>query len=484
MEPDKQREPVGVSGGIDEGGGGIRSRKSARAGDCGILFMKEHTMTGKNNSHHHIIKTVEKGSIAEALELAPGDELLRINGKRIEDVFDYHYLINDEFLTLLVRRQNGEEWELEIEKEFEDDLGIGFEESLMDSYRSCRNKCIFCFIDQMPPGMRETLYFKDDDARLSFLQGNYITLTNMSDADADRICFYKLSPINISIHTMNRELRCKMLNNRFAGNALDKLKKFYEAGISMNAQIVLCKGINDGEELDNSLRELSGYLPQMASVSVVPVGRTKYREGLYPLEKFGREDALRVVRQLTAWQEHFLAEHGTRFVHASDEWFLTAGLPIPEAACYEGYQQLENGVGMVRLLMDEVEEALNGMAGDGRDSEVSIAAGTLIAPVLEQLAGRVRQKFPNVSVRVFPIVNHFFGEDITVSGLVTGTDLMEQLKGMPLGSRLLLPSSMIRQEERDFLDDYTIEHVQTTLQTEIRIVKSDGISFVSAIIDP
>ncbi|MDE7300265.1 MAG: DUF512 domain-containing protein [Lachnospiraceae bacterium] len=438
--------------------------------------------TRKEN--HHIIRAVAEGSIAQALELEPGDELLRINGKKIEDVFDYHYLINDEYLTLLVRRRDGEEWELEIEKEYEDDLGISFEESLMDSYRSCRNKCIFCFIDQMPPGMRETLYFKDDDARLSFLQGNYITLTNMSDADVDRICFYKLSPINISVHTMNRELRCKMLNNRFAGDALDKLKKFYDAGITMNSQIVLCKGINDGEELDRSLRELAELMPHMASVSVVPVGRTKYREGLYPLEKFEREDALRVVEQLAAWQEHFLAKYGTRFVHASDEWFLTAGLPIPEAACYEGYQQLENGVGMVRLLMDEVDDALADLVGDDREREISIATGTLIAPVITELTGRIRQKFPRVSVRVFPIVNYFFGEDITVSGLVTGTDLIGQLKGKPLGMRLLLPSSMIRQEERDFLDDYTIEHVQTTLQTEIRIVKSDGMSFVNAIIDP
>lgn len=438
----------------------------------------------KQPSNRHIIQYVTPGSIAAELELAPGDELLRINGKKIVDVFDYHYLTNDEFLTLLVRKTSGEEWELEIEKEYEDDLGITFEESLMDSYRSCRNKCIFCFIDQMPPGMRETLYFKDDDARLSFLQGNYITLTNMSDEDVDRICFYKLSPINISVHTMNKELRCKMLHNRFAGDALDKIQRFYDAGITMNSQIVLCKGINDGAELDYSIRELEKLMPYMASVSVVPVGKTKFREGLFPLESFGKEDAKKVITQILGWQERLLAKHGTRFIHASDEWFITAGLPIPEADYYEGYGQIENGVGMVRSLMDEVAETLADLAGDDRKKELSIATGVLVAPILKGLVDDIRKKYPNITVYVYPIVNHYFGEEITVAGLVTGTDLMKQLKNVPLGEYLCLPSVMIRPEEQDFLDNYTVNEVETTLQTRIRIVKSDGMSFVSAIIDP
>ncbi|MDE6876040.1 MAG: DUF512 domain-containing protein [Lachnospiraceae bacterium] len=432
--------------------------------------------------NHHIIRSVAAGSIASELSLVPGDELLRINGKKIADIFDYHYLVNDEFLTLLVRKASGEEWELEIEKEYEEDLGITFEESLMDKYRSCRNKCIFCFIDQMPPGMRETLYFKDDDARLSFLQGNYITLTNMSDADVERICFYKLSPINISIHTMDRELRCKMLNNRFAGEALDKLVKFYEAGITMNAQIVLCKGINDGAQLDYSIGQLAGFLPFMESVSVVPVGKTKYREGLFPLESFGKEDAAAVLTQLFSWQEKLLKEHGTRFVHASDEWFLTAGIPIPNADYYEGYGQLENGVGMVRLLMDEVAQALNNLPGGNEKKELSLATGVLIAPVLRRLVEDIRKKYPNITVHVYPVVNHFFGEEITVAGLVTGTDLTAQLKGKPLGDYLLIPSAMLRGQECDFLDDYTVSQVETTLQTRVHIVKSDGMSFVHAIV--
>ncbi len=437
----------------------------------------------RGHKNHHKIQSVAPGSIADQLSLAPGDELLRVNGK-VEDVFDYHYLTNDEFLTLLVRKASGEEWELEIEKDYEDDLGITFEEGLMDSYRSCRNKCIFCFIDQMPPGMRKTLYFKDDDARLSFLQGNYITLTNMSDEDVERICFYKLSPINISVHTMNRQLRCTMLNNRFAGDALDKLRRFYEAGISMNAQIVLCKGINDGAELDYSIAELEKLMPYMESVSVVPVGKTKYREGLFPLESFGKEDAKAVLKQLLSWQERLLQKHGTRFVHASDEWFLKAGVPVPAADYYEGYGQLENGVGMVRLLMDEVAEALFSFPGGEQRREVSIATGVLIAPVLEGLVAQIQEKYPNITVHVYPIVNHFFGEEITVAGLVTGTDLTAQLKGMPIGEYLLVPSAMLREEERDFLDDYTINQVETTLQTRVRIVKSDGMSFVRAIVEP
>ena len=234
----------------------------------------------------HRIERIEPDSIAEELELSPGDVLLAVNGEQIEDVFDYHYLIHDEYLTVLVQKPDGEEWELEIEKEYDEDLGIVFENGLMDEYRSCRNKCIFCFIDQMPKGMRETLYFKDDDARLSFLQGNYITLTNMGDRDIERIIRYRLEPVNISVHTTNPQLRCRMLNNRFAGDALERMRRLKEAGIAMNGQIVLCKGVNDGEELERSIRDLTSFLPELQSVSVVPVGLTRYREGLYPLEPF------------------------------------------------------------------------------------------------------------------------------------------------------------------------------------------------------
>ena len=312
----------------------------------------------------HVIRAVAPGSIAQELEIRPGDVLLSVNGQVPEDVFDYRYLINEEEVLVLIRKPDGEEWELEIEKEYEEDLGLEFENGLMDDYRSCRNKCIFCFIDQLPGGMRDTLYFKDDDSRLSFLQGNYLTLTNMSDRDLDRIIYYKLSPINISFQATNPELRCGMLNNRFAGDILKKAKKLKDAGIRMNGQIVLCKGVNDGEELERSIRDLTGFLPELESVSVVPVGLTRYREGLYPLTPFTKEDARRVLSCIHRWQRKLYEEYGTHFIHGGDEWYILAGEPVPGEDTYDGYLQLENGVGMVRLLEEEVLEALECRTGD------------------------------------------------------------------------------------------------------------------------
>ena len=430
----------------------------------------------------HIIKEIEIGSIAEELELAPGDELISINGTVIKDVLDYHYLIKDEELAVLIRKPDGEEWELDIEKDYDEDLGIVFEEGLMDEYRSCRNKCIFCFIDQMPPGMRETLYFKDDDARLSFLQGNYITLTNMSDEEIDRILFYKLSPINISVHTTNEELRCRMLHNRFAGSALDKIRRLKEGGITMNGQIVLCKGWNDGEELEKTIHDLAAYLPEMQSVSVVPVGLTKFREGLAKLEGFNREEALVVLDTIHRWQNIFLTHYGTRFIYASDEWYITAGLPIPEADTYEGYPQIENGVGLIRSLQEEFAEYFNELAGDDRVREVSIATGVLAAPYIKQLTQRLSTKYPNVKVAVYTILNNYFGNEITVAGLITGGDITEQLNGQPLGEALLIPDVMLRNGETVLLDDVTVEEMENSLQTKIRIVQSDGKSFIDSII--
>ena len=298
-------------------------------------------------SKEHIIYKVTPGSIAEEMEIEAGDVLVSVNGKEIEDVFDYHYVVNDEYLELLIRKADGEEWELEIEKEYNEDLGIEFENGLMDDYKSCTNKCIFCFIDQMPPGMRETLYFKDDDSRLSFLQGNYVTLTNMKDKDLDRIIQYHMGPINISVQTTNPELRCMMLHNRFAGDALKKIDKLYDAGIPMNGQIVLCKGVNDGAELERSISDLTKYLPYMESVSVVPVGLSKYRDGLYPLEPFTKEDAIEVIDMIEKWQKKCLEEYDLHFIHASDEWYMLAERPLPEEESYDGYIQLENGVGMM-----------------------------------------------------------------------------------------------------------------------------------------
>ena len=431
----------------------------------------------------HIISSVAPGSIAQEMGIEPGDRLLEVNGKSPEDVFDYRYLMNEEEILVLIRKANGEEWELEIEKEYEDDLGIEFENGLMDDYRSCRNKCIFCFIDQLPKGMRSTLYFKDDDSRLSFLQGNYLTLTNMSEHDIDRIIQYKLSPINISFQTMNPELRCKMLHNRFAGEIFDKVKRLKEAGIIMNGQIVLCRGVNDGAELERSIRELTAYMPQLESVSVVPVGLTRYRDGLYPLEPFTKEDACEVLDLIHSWQEKLYKEWGNHFIHAGDEWYILAERPIPEEKTYDGYLQLENGVGMVRLLEEEVAQTLAGMTGDDRKIHRTIATGELAAPFLRKHVDAVQKKYPNVDIQVLAIKNEFFGGKITVAGLITGTDLISQLKGKDLGDRLLLTNHMLKSGEPVFLDDVTVDDVQNALQIKVSIVESSGADFVSSLIE-
>lgn len=367
----------------------------------------------KKKKNRHIISKVLPQSIGEEMELMPGDELISINGQVIEDVFDYHYLVDDDYLELLVRKENGEEWELEIEKDYEEDLGIEFENSLMDEYRSCRNNCIFCFIDQMPEGMRETLYFKDDDSRLSFLQGNYVTLTNMSDHDIDRIIQYHLAPINISFQTTNPQLRCKMLNNRFAGDIFPKVQRLYEAGIEMNGQVVLCKGINDGEELERTIKDLTRYLPHLKSVSIVPVGLSKYRDGLYPLEPFNKEDAEKVLDTVHQWQEKLYPEYGLHFIHCSDEWYILAERELPREDQYDGYLQLENGVGMLRLLEEEVKEALIHSGEESVKRQVSIATGRLSAPFIRKNVELVANVYKDLEVEVFPIRNDFFGEMIT-----------------------------------------------------------------------
>ncbi len=431
----------------------------------------------------HVISGVVPGSIAQEMEIEPGDVLLSVNGQAPKDIFDYRYLLNEEEVLVLIQKQSGEEWELEIEKEYEADRGLEFENGLIDDYRSCRNRCIFCFIDQLPKGMRETLYFKDDDSRLSFLQGNYLTLTNMSDADLDRIIYYKLSPINISFQTTNPELRCRMLNNRFAGEIHEKVWKLREAGIVMNGQIVLCRGVNDKEELERSIRDMTGYLPELQSVSVVPVGLTRYRDGLYPLEPFTKEDACEVLETIHKWQKKIYDSHGTHFVHAGDEWYILAGRPVPEQNVYDGYLQLENGVGMVRLLEEEVKDALCGVSGDERERKVTIATGELAAPFLERHAERIREKYPNVQVQVFPVRNRFFGERITVAGLVTGQDLIGQLKGKTAGEKLLITEHMLKSKEPVFLDDVTVEEVEKALQIKVSIVESGGNDLVRHIVE-
>lgn len=427
----------------------------------------------------HIIKSIIKGSIAEELEMEAGDCLLAINGEEIEDIFDYQFMIQDEYIEVLLRKADGEEWLLEIDKDADEDLGIEFENGLMDDYRSCHNKCIFCFIDQMPPGMRETLYFKDDDSRLSFLQGNYITLTNMSDHDVERIVKYHLAPINISFQTTNPELRCMMLHNRFAGDALKKVQRFYEAGIEMNGQIVLCKGINDGAELERSLSDLFAYLPYLRSVSIVPVGLSKYRDGLYPLEPFNKEDAGKVIDIIEAWQKKAYPEFHYHFAHASDEWYLLAERELPEEERYDGYLQLENGVGMLRLLLNEFEDAFSKIdISENVKREISLATGRLAYPIIVKMSERLMDAFPNLIIHVYDIRNDFFGERITVSGLITGQDLIAQLSDKALGEKLILPQNMLRSGEDYFLDDVTLGELEKALQVQVDIVKSSGYDFV------
>ena len=436
----------------------------------------------------HLIARIEPGSIAEEMEIEAGDRLLEINGQAVEDVFDYQYLTQDDYVEVLVAKPSGEEWLLEIDKEYEEDLGIIFENGLMDDYRSCSNKCIFCFIDQMPPGMRPTLYFKDDDSRLSFLQGNYVTLTNMSDADVERIIKYHMSPINISFQTTNPELRCRMLHNRFAGEALKKVDRFYEAGIEMNGQIVLCKGFNDGEELERSIRDLTRYLPHLKSVSVVPVGLSKYREGLEPLEPFNKEEAKMVISQIRRWQEKLYPQYGLHFVHASDEWYVLAGEELPPEETYDGYLQLENGVGMLRLMLEEFEDALDSLSRPGAlegrvlSGTYSSVTGQIAYPYIRRMADRIMERFPDIRILVYPIRNDFFGERITVTGLLTGQDILAQLEGKELGEILCLPENLLRSGEHVLLDDITVEDIAGTLQVRTDIVKSSGYDFVDAFV--
>ena len=440
----------------------------------------------------HVIKKVDEGSIAWEMEIEPGDVLLKINDEEIEDIFDYQFMIQEEYIEVLVQKPNGEEWLLEIDKDEQEDLGIEFENGLMDDYRSCHNKCIFCFIDQMPKGMRETLYFKDDDSRLSFLQGNYVTLTNMSEHDVNRIIKCHLGPINISFQTMNPELRCMMLHNRFAGDALKKVDLFYEAGIEMNGQIVLCKGINDGKELDFSIRELTKYYPCLQSVSVVPVGLSRYREGLYPLEPFTKEDAKEVIGLIKKWQDYMYEKYGMHFIHASDEWYLLAEEELPTEDRYDGYLQLENGVGMLTLLKDEFKEAMQTAVhhkklyrdlSDGKTRRLTLATGKLAYRTICDLAAQMMKAFEWLDLNVVAIRNDFFGERITVSGLLTGQDLIAQLKDLPLGDKLLLPQNVLRSGENYFLDDITVPQLEEALQVRVDIVKSSGQDFVETVLN-
>lgn len=426
------------------------------------------------------IKSVIKNSPVSRSDIKSGDILVSVNGHEIADVLDYMYY-SAEIHTELVIERNGIQHEFSIIKSEYDDLGLEFETFLMDKKQSCCNKCIFCFIDQMPPNMRETLYFKDDDARLSFLQGNYVTLTNLNQKDIDRIIQMKLS-INVSVHTTNPELRCMMMNNRFAGEKLDYLRQFAEAGISMNCQIVLCPGINDGKELERTLTDLGNLMPNIQSVAVVPVGLTKYREGLYPLSLFDKKGAIETLDLIEKFQNKFFQEYGTRLVFAADEFYITAERELPTEEEYEDYCQYENGVGMMRSLINEFDSAFDNAEDDEiKECHTSIATGALAYKYISKLIEKTEEKWHNISCKVYKIRNDFFGETITVTGLITGQDLIAQLKNQPLGDVLLLTSNMIKRDSDLFLDDCTISEVEKALNVKIKIIDNDGFSLFDAI---
>lgn len=423
----------------------------------------------------NIIEDVVLGSIADELGVDPGDILVSINDTPVKDVIDYKYLISDEYLDVVIQKDNGEIWELEIEKDLSEDLGIIFTNPLIDKAKSCQNKCMFCFIDQLPPNMRDTLYFKDDDSRLSFLQGNFITLTNMSQDDIDRIIQYRLSPINVSVHTTNPELRVKMLKNKKAGKIYEILKSFHKANLEMNCQIVLVPGVNDGDELKRTIDDLSKLYPSINSAAVVPVGITKYREGLAKLDIYDEEKAKDVIRGIEEMQKVYMDKLNTRYIFASDEFYLVSKEELPTYDEYEGFPQYENGVGLLRSFGTEVDEALKKLkTRNVKPEKIIFATGKLAEGFMKDMAKKIEAKFNGLSIKVVAIKNNFFGETITVSGLTTGIDLIEQIKEIDGYDLVIIPRSMMKSDEEIFLDNITLSQAIDKMNKRIIPSKVDG----------
>ncbi|MBQ7406838.1 MAG: DUF512 domain-containing protein [Clostridia bacterium] len=430
------------------------------------------------------ITEVAAGSLSERHGIRAGDFLLDINNSPIRDVLDYRFYLAERSVTLHLLRA-GEPFAVSIRKREYDDIGLAFKTPLMDEKQRCKNGCVFCFIDQNPKGMRESIYFKDDDSRLSFLHGNYITLTNMTEEDVARIVKMRFSPINVSIHTTNPDLRVKMMKNKNAGKVLSYLNSYADAGLSICGQIVLCKGINDGEELERSMRDLSQYYPSLSSVSIVPAGLTRFRDGLYPLEDFSIEEAAAVIDAVERFAEAHKQKTGSRLFFLADEFYLKAGRPLPEEECYEGYPQIENGVGMLRSLREEFSfaaEDAEGAGGAEEKREISIATGVAAFSEISSIARRMEEIYPNLKIKVYKIINKFFGESITVAGLLTGKDICEQLEDQPLGEVLLISKSALRQGEDVFLCGMTVEEMEKKLSVRVRAVENDGDSLLHAIL--
>lgn len=417
---------------------------------------------------------VQPGSLAERAGMEKGDILISMNGHSISDVLDYRFYETNTHLSVVFEKSDGRQIEEKIVKSQYGRLGIEFETYLMDKQRSCYNKCVFCFIDQLPKGMRETLYFKDDDARLSFLFGNYITLTNIDDREIDRILQMHISPINISVHTMNPKLRCEMMQNRFAGDALRHLRRLAENNIRLNCQIVLCPGLNDGEELEFTLSELYKLGECLQSVACVPVGLTRYREGLYPLQPFNAESAENAIEILERWGDKFKGERGTRTVFPSDEFYLIAGRELPSYEFYEDFPQIENGVGMLRDFEEEFLWALDETEGRAMHRRVTIPTGTAAYPFLNKVFDALREKFPGLEINLVPVKNEFFGGTVDVTGLLVGQDVLRRLKTENLGDEVLIPTNMLMANEPIFLDDMTLDQLSDALGVPVRRIQKDA----------
>lgn len=427
------------------------------------------------------IKSITKKSPAYGKGIKDGDILLSLNRKPVNDFLDYQFYAKEQEVLIEFERE-GKIRYTRIRKNEEEDLGLEFDSFLMDEQRHCKNKCIFCFIDQLPEGMRKTLYFKDDDSRLSFLFGNYITLTNLTERDVERIIEMHISPVNISVHTMNKELRVKMMKNKRAGECLDIIGRLADKGIELNTQLVLCPGINDGEELRYSLEELGKLYPSVKSIAAVPVGVTKYRKGLFDMPEYNRETAGEVIDIITSFGDSFKEKHGTRLAYAADEFYIKAERKIPDGEYYENYSQIENGVGMWTSTREEFFSALENSDYSGKEKHLSLATGVAAYPLMKELSEAVTQKYPKVKVDVYQILNDFFGHSITVSGLITGGDLINQLKDKNLYGRLLISSAMLRSEGDIFLDDVSLEEAERALGAEITPVSCDGYELAEIIL--
>lgn len=444
-----------------------------------------HAFRSENMSSE--ISKIDPGSLALELELEIGDKIVSINGQEVKDILDYRFLMADEYIFLEVEKTNGEIWEIEVEKEYDENLGVEFKESIMDKAKRCSNNCIFCFIDQLPKGMRDTLYFKDDDSRLSFLQGNFVTLTNLTDEDIDRIIKYRISPINVSVHTTNPDLRVKMLGNRFAGNVYKRLEKLAAAGISINCQIVLCPGINNGAELERTAMDLFKLYPEVQNVAAVPIGLTKFRQGLYSLNLYDEISAAFEIENAKRLQKYFISKCGKQFLRLSDEFYVMAGLEVPSAEFYEGFHQLEDGVGIIRAFRDNIYNSIKDLNKNFK-GDFTVVTGVSAYSELRDAAAQINNENNNININVMKVINNYFGETITVAGLITGKDIIEQAENFNLSKYILIPDTMLRKgyepgdsESKILLDDTTLNQLEERLNRKILICDYTGEDLIDII---